>query len=145
MVCALSPMFQEGYDLDTWLPSLPPRPQVPDGEVGSDGVVYVKKHVMEDLDSKWRAREQVLAERVESLAFHPDEALAALDGEKGTGNVDQVIGVRLLQRVDHLTKENDDLSKRLTESIDALAAERDQLNAQLRGVFPHLTRYIYIN
>ena len=53
-------MFQEGYDLDTWLPSLPPRPQVPDGEVGSDGVVYVKKHVMEDLDSKWRAREQVL-------------------------------------------------------------------------------------
>lgn len=100
---------------------------------------------MEDLDSKWRAREQVLAERVESLAFHPDEALAALDGEKGTGNVDQVIGVRLLQRVDHLTKENDDLSKRLTESIDALAAERDQLNAQLRGVFPHLTRYIYIN
>ena len=100
---------------------------------------------MEDLDSKWRAREQVLTERVESLAFHPDEALAALDGGKETGNVDQVIGVRLLQRVDHLTKENDDLAKRLTESIDALVAERDQLNAQLRGMFPLLTRHIYIN
>lgn len=124
-------MLQEQYGLDTWLPALPRRPDKPNGKANSDGTLCIQQKEFDDFCAQWQTREDALFQRIESLAFHPDESLAALENHMGTGSpVDQALGVRLLQRVHALTIENDDLAARLTEAIETIAAERNTFASQ---------------
>jgi hypothetical protein len=129
-------MLQEQYGVNTWLPDLPRRPNIPKGKANSDGTLCIKQREFDDFCAQWQTREDALFQRIEGLAFHPDESLAALKNQMGTdSHVDQALGVRLLQKVHALTIENDDLAARLTEVIETLAAERNSFASQHNGIY----------
>ncbi|WFD23889.1 hypothetical protein MEQU1_002583 [Malassezia equina] len=79
-------------------------------------------------------RERALEYRIESLYFHAEKSLRALENpESGTQDsqnalhdANPILGIRLLQRLDQLQKENDDLSRRIEDLIDSTSMETIQ-------------------
>ncbi|PWN33887.1 uncharacterized protein FA14DRAFT_156565 [Meira miltonrushii] len=103
------------------LPSLPPRPDL-------SGISDASQ-----LATAFQQREEALIMRIEALGFEPESAWKVMtELEGGAGRVEReaaapVLGIRLLQRIDALQKENEKLEDRLKEQIGQKAALRSEL------------------
>lgn len=67
--------------------------------------------------------------RIEALCFNAEQSLQALSDDENiqsheTENANPVLGVRLLQRVDLLQKENDDLAERVKDLMQLSSSEQ---------------------
>lgn len=108
------------------LPDLPPKPEPP----ALDATPLSRDQVQEIIDA-YERREQALEMHIAALSFEPHRCLALADalasGGPENGDAphvsqeprDPVLGVRLLQRMDVLQKENDDLAARMKELIQS--------------------------
>ncbi|WFD40507.1 uncharacterized protein MJAP1_003493 [Malassezia japonica] len=108
------------------LPDLPPKPEPP----ALDATLLSRDQVQEIIDA-YERREQALEMHIAALSFEPHRCLALADAAASGGPEngdaphasqeprDPVLGVRLLQRMDVLQKENDDLTARMQELIQS--------------------------
>ena len=77
--------------------------------------------------------------RIEALCFNAEQSLQALSDDENiqsheTENANPVLGVRLLQRVDLLQKENDDLAERVKDLMQLSSSEQIQnLKREVEG------------
>jgi hypothetical protein len=121
-------------------PPLPPKPTPVDGDTISK----------EELMKQYEAREEALILRVEALGFEPEAAWRALqelegntvnDGERRDEAVDEnngrekpssILGIRLLQKIDLLQRENEELESifgkklKLKEEESEMEGEREK-------------------
>lgn len=103
------------------LPSLPSRPDL--SGINDANQVAVA----------FQEREEALIMRIEALGFEPESAWKVMNElQGGTGNVEReaaapVLGIRLLQRIDALQKENERLEDQLKEQIGHKAALNSEL------------------
>ena len=72
---------------------------------------------------------EYLSEVFEALCFNAEQSLQALSDDENiqsheTENANPVLGVRLLQRVDLLQKENDDLAERVKDLMQLSSSEQ---------------------
>ena len=119
------------------LPPLPEWPHVP-AQQDESGNVTLSRKQLDDIYARFRSREEALQMRIDALAFSPAQALSSLrdpsSSQGETGTAMPQLGVRLLQRVDELQRENEDLAERLREVIDVKwVRERDVWASELQG------------
>jgi len=123
-------MNSHGPSLKTGFLPLPDRPSFP------NATEAISIESMRQVFDAFDARERALEMRIEALGFEADESLAALEvsSERQNTSRNPVLGIRLLQRLDILQKENDDLSQRLEQVIESDAHIRAaEYEAELHG------------
>lgn len=129
--------FQQSF------PALPKRPVLPlpplEKQANSFSWDYVKT-----VFEAFAERERALEYRIESLCFHAEKSLRVLenpelgtpDSQNALHDANPILGIRLLQRLDQLQKENDDLSRRIEDLIDSTSMGTIQsLRKEIQGVY----------
>ncbi|KAL4402216.1 hypothetical protein ACI68E_001868 [Malassezia pachydermatis] len=111
-------------------PPLPTRPTLPLPLEDKD----IQKYSWNDLKRIFEAfseRERALELRVSALCFRAEESLKALQTGNPMSEPDEedalhehpILGLRLLQRVDQLQRENDDLAQRIDDLLQTTSME----------------------
>lgn len=140
-------MSTEGVEqsaMELRLPDLPPKPEPP----ALDAMPLSRDQVQEIIDA-YERREQALEMRIAALSFEPHRCLALADSTASGGQAngdaphsgdeprDPVLGVRLLQRMDVLQRENDDLAARMQELIQSSSfVQLQKQEAEIYGMSP---------
>lgn len=137
-------------------PALPPKPQLPERPRLADDPV-ISYDSLRNIFEAFEAREEALRMRIAALSFEPQQSLEALEAIKreskgcestGTeggsrkpmvaGDVNPILGVRLLQRLDLLQSENEDLGARVEELMQSsLLKQIEEQAAEIEGTYPH--------
>lgn len=133
-------------------PNLPPKPRLPDPPTGMNGSA-VSYESLRDIFEAFEAREEALQMRIAALSFEPKQSLEALEAIKrehksfnryssaeknanpvDADDVDPILGVRLLQRLDLLQSENEDLGARIEELMQStLLKQVEEQAAEIEG------------
>lgn len=129
-------------------PALPKRPVLPlpppEKHAKSFSWDYIKS-----VFEAFAERERALELRIESICFNAQQSLRALEGQGSslseregiTDGPNPYLGIRLLQRMDQLQKENDDLSQRVEDLIHSTSMEALQsLQMEIQGTFSVLIK-----
>lgn len=119
-------------------PSLPQRPSLPlppeDKKEKHFTWEYIK-NVFEAFSNRERAMEM----RINALTFEAEKSLKTLDhgenwSKSSANDTNPLLGIRLLQRLDLLDKENQDLTERINELMYASSEKHIQeLKREIEG------------
>lgn len=134
--CPTGHIFQQSF------PALPKRPILPLPPPEKDAKTFSWDFVKTIFEA-FAERERALEFRIESLCFDAEKSLRALENKQDTtlyqddsDELKPFLGIRLLQKLDQLQKENDDLSRRMEEMIDSTSMEAIQsLRQEIEGKF----------
>jgi len=129
-------------------PALPKRPILPvpppEKHAKSFSWDYIKS-----IFEAFAERERALEFRIESLCFDAEKSLHALEihdpniseSQDTSDNSNPYLGIRLLQKMDQLQKENDDLSQRVEDLLKSTSMEAIQsLQKEVHGTSCVLTK-----
>lgn len=109
-------------------PPLPARPSLTLPPSNKNEKVFTWEYLSEVFEA-FSQRERAMEMRIEALCFNAEQSLQALSDDENiqsheTENANPVLGVRLLQRVDLLQKENDDLAERVKDLMQLSSSEQ---------------------
>ncbi|WFC99538.1 hypothetical protein MYAM1_002283 [Malassezia yamatoensis] len=121
-----------------YFPSLPPKPDLPALRDGAQNTHAFSVESLNKICDAFEKREEALSLRIAALQFRSQACLDALSSQ-GThmeqlddaslmSDTDPILGIRLLQRLDLLQRENTELGKKLEEIITT--CEPDQVRQQ---------------
>lgn len=134
-------------------PALPLKPQLPERPNATD-VPVISYDSLQNIFEAFEAREEALRMRIAALSFEPQQNLEALEAikresmsseissaEEGgrkpivAGDVNPILGVRLLQRLDLLQSENEDLGARIEQLMQSsLQKQIEEQAAEIEGM-----------
>ncbi|WFD44079.1 hypothetical protein MPSI1_002744 [Malassezia psittaci] len=121
-----------------YFPSLPPKPDRPalDGEAHDTHAITVES--LNEIYNAFEKREEALSLRIAALQFRSQACVDALSSNETQVNqlddaslmsdTDPILGIRLLQRLDLLQRENTELGEKLQQIITT--CEPDQVRKQ---------------
>ena len=120
------------------LPSLPQRPSLPLPPKDKHAKHFTWE-CMKDVFEAFSERERAMEMRIDSLCFEAEKSLNELDhnenlSKSSMNDTNPLLGIRLLQQVDLLDKENRDLTERINELMLASSDQHIQeLKREIEG------------
>ena len=120
------------------LPSLPQRPSLPLPPEDTHAKHFTWEY-MKDVFEAFSKRERAMEMHIDALCFEAEKSLSELEHNESSSNssmngTNPLLGIRLLQHVDLLDKENQDLTKRINELMLASSDQHIQeLKREIEG------------
>lgn len=120
------------------LPSLPQRPSLPLPPEDKHAKHFTWEY-MKDVFEAFSKRERAMEMRIDALCFEAEKSLNELEhnenlSKSSMNDTNPLLGIRLLQQVDLLDKENQDLTKRINELMLASSDQHIQeLKREIEG------------
>ena len=120
------------------LPSLPQRPSLPLPPKYKHAKHFTWQ-CMKDVFEAFSERERAMEMRIDALCFEAEKSLNELDhnenlSKSSMNDTNPLLGIRLLQQVDLLDKENRDLTERINELMLASSDQHIQeLKREIEG------------
>ena len=120
------------------LPSLPQRPSLPLPPKDKHANHFTWE-CMKDVFEAFSERERAMEMRIDALCFEAEKSLNELDhnenlSKSSMNDTNPLLGIRLLQQVDLLDKENRDLTERINELMLASSDQHIQeLKREIEG------------
>jgi hypothetical protein len=120
-------------------PSLPQRPSLPLPPENKQEKHFTWEYIKNVFEA-FSKRERAMEMRIDALCFEAEKSLNELDQSKNwskssANRTNPLLGIRLLQRVDLLDKENQDLAERINELMYASSDQHIQeLKREIEGV-----------